>query len=76
MAHNEKIGTDPRAVDVRVLCRNAGTIEGDWPLAAMTRLATSPELRQSMSQAALACREQRSWKVYGDRWAALLSELA
>ncbi len=41
MAHNEKIGTDPRAVDVRVLCRNAGTIEGDWPLAAMTRLATS-----------------------------------
>lgn len=42
----------------------------------MTRLANSPQLRQSMSQAALACRNQRSWKVYGERWAALLSELA
>ena len=41
----------------------------------MTRLPTAPELRRSMSQSAIACREQRSWKVYGDRWAAVLAEL-
>ncbi len=32
---------DPRAVDVPALCKNAGLLQGRWPLAGMPRLADS-----------------------------------
>ena len=32
---------DPRAVDVSALCKNAGTLQGQWPLAGLQRLADS-----------------------------------
>ena len=41
MARNESNPSAPRAIDVRVLCRTSGTVQGEWPLATMTRLATS-----------------------------------
>ena len=32
---------DPRTLDVPALCKNAGTLQGRWPLAGMQRLAQS-----------------------------------
>lgn len=34
-------GPDPRALDVMALCKAAGTLQGQWPLAAMARLGES-----------------------------------
>ncbi len=32
---------DPRALDVAAFCKQAGTLSGEWPLAALDRLAAS-----------------------------------
>jgi glycosyltransferase involved in cell wall biosynthesis len=42
---------------------------------AMRKLATDHDLRRRMQASVLASREQLSWKIYGDRWAALLTTL-
>ncbi|MBK6469360.1 MAG: DUF177 domain-containing protein [Betaproteobacteria bacterium] len=34
-------GSDPHALDVMALCKAAGTLQGQWPLAAMARLSES-----------------------------------
>ncbi len=34
-------GPDPHALDVMALCKAAGTLQGQWPLAAMVRLSDS-----------------------------------
>ncbi|MDO9072848.1 MAG: YceD family protein [Rubrivivax sp.] len=34
-------GPDPRALDVMALCKAAGTLKGQWPLAALARLSAS-----------------------------------
>lgn len=34
-------GPDPHALDVMALCRAAGTLQGQWPLAGMVRLSES-----------------------------------
>lgn len=41
MAKKESTPTDSHVIDLRVLCRTEGTIQGDRPLSTMARLATS-----------------------------------
>lgn len=40
----------------------------------MRQLAADPSLRLQMRQAAVTCRDELSWRVYGQKWADMLNE--
>lgn len=68
MAHKER-AADPRAVNIKALCKDRASLSGDWPLSAMTRLADSLFGPQSGAVAwSAACEEVPALGAEPELW--------